>query len=99
MFFALNKFHVAVTGILMLVAAQLNAAEWCFSKPSCCEPYRDRGPSPCCAPKCLASPYSGPNCIPAPYCNELNVRGEFLYWTAMLDGLETAFGSTTIETT
>ncbi len=94
--FTLNKFYVAVTVILISITAQVNAANCCTPEPSCCEPNRNRGPSPCCAPICRPSPYSGPNCIPAPYCQEVNVRGELLYWTAMLGGLETAFGSTTI---
>ncbi len=53
-------------------------------------------PSPCSPPTCRFSPYSGPNCIPVPYCREINLRGELLYWTAELGGLEAAFGTTKI---
>ncbi len=102
----LKKTYLAVTGILISVAAQINA-DCCnpppvscepTCAPSCCDEPCDRGPSPCCAPVCRLSPYCGPNCIPAPYCRELNVRGELLYWVASLGGLEAAFGNTTIAT-
>lgn len=48
---------------------------------------------------CRPSPYYGVNCLPEPCCNEINVRGELLYWTAQLGGLQSAFGSTAINTT
>jgi hypothetical protein len=69
------------------------------NQPPCCETQRVYAPSPCCAPMCRASPYSGVNCIPAPYCQEVNIRGELLYWRAELGGLQSAFGTTTIDTT
>lgn len=95
---ALKKSYVLLTGLLMSAAAQLHGDCCPSQEPSCCEPVRSACPSPCCGPRCLPSVYSGPNCIPAPYCNELNITGELLYWTASLGGLETVFGSTAIAT-
>lgn len=94
----LRKSYAAFTCLLITSAIQLNGNTCAPRKPSCCEPERSNCPSPCCGPKCLPSIYSGPHCIPAPYCDELNVWGELLFWTAQLGGLETAFGTTTIAT-
>ncbi len=94
----LKKFYIIFTSLLIPASTELSAAICSPEQVPRCEPVRSKCPSPCCGAKCLPSPYSGPNCIPAPYCDEFNVRGELLFWTAQLGGLETAFGSTKIAT-
>jgi hypothetical protein len=108
---ALKKTHAVIAGLTVLMTGQINALdantnpgspesqEKHNKEPSCCEPKRADVPSPCCKPMCRPSPYSGVNCLPAPYCQEVNLRGELLYWTAELDGLQAAFGKTSIHRT
>lgn len=76
-----------------LVITQVNAYGSSSRKPK-----QDNNHSPCCSPGCRLSPYCGPHCLPEPYCQEVNVRGELLYMTASLGGLEAVFGTTSVAT-
>jgi hypothetical protein len=92
---ALKKTYLTVASIVLSVATQANAGSSYASEAACCEPALS-----CCEePTCCPSRYYGPNCIPTANCQEVNLRGEVLYWVAMLGGLESAFGTTTIATT
>src|ERR1700733_3822070 len=84
-----QKISGTVTGVLISVITQINAVGTNGSPrtPKLSSSKPTKNPSSCCAAKCRPSPYYGPNCIPEPYCQEVNVRGELLYWTASLGGL------------
>lgn len=97
----IKKMNLGLAGIFM-AASPLCANDDSCCKPKCapvCPPKQCCESSSCCPPTCNASPYCGPNCIPEPYCGEFNVKGELLYWTASLGGLEAAFGNTQVATT
>ncbi len=86
----LKKPYALIAGILVSMVGQVNAAY---------QAEQDEEEPHCGPPTCRPSPYYGTNCMPDPYCQEVNLRGEALYWTASLGGLEAAFGRTAIDTT
>lgn len=88
---ALQKVYFSLLGMLMALLVEAKVTK------TACPPSCD--PPPCCKGNiCHPSPYCGPNCLD-PYSQEVNFKGEALYWVAQLGGLESAFGNTAIATT
>ena len=96
-----KKIYAGITAMSLAITAQVYADQCnsCDAPTQCHKPAPCCQPTPCCTPACHPSPYCGPNCLPAPFCGEVNFKGELLYWTPELGGLESAFGTTTIATT